>query len=196
MSITHALFLVLLLFSQLGSAKCRIVSLEKSPSRYIYKMIKNTPDIYYAQAVSYSKEDEAFTFKILEAIKGEKRKEITVLGSLLEDDAAETDFGYHKAQNFWDDVTAARTTFGPDCRLIPKFKLGSRYLVFYKEPFQAKSFEYVKNRGDRWFKHVYETIHPPPKRVKTAIVSTSATTAASPIAPAAPPTEPLSTPEN
>ncbi len=181
------LFSLVLLLSQLSSANCRIVSLEKNPTRYVYNMIKGTPDIYYAEAVSYSKEDETFTFKVIEALKGEKRSDFTALGAPLEADAVESDFGYHKAQTFWDDITAARTTFGADCRLNPKFKIGSRYLVFFKEPFQAKSFELVKNRGDRWFKHVYETIHPP-KRVKAAAASapTVSSEAAAPQAPSTP----------
>lgn len=179
-----ALFFAVLVFSQLGFAKCRIVSLEKNPNRYITNMIKGTPDIYYAQAISYSAEDEAFTFKVLEAIRGEKRKEITVPGSLLDPNAVESDFGYHKAEAFWKDITAARTTFGSDCRLNPKFKVGSRYLIFYKTPYQAKSFEYVKNRGDRWFVHVWETLYPP-KRVKTQTAATTAPAAAAPTAPPA-----------
>ena len=159
------LLLVTFLFSQISFA-CRIVSLEKNPTRYIYKMVKETPDIYYAEATSFSKDDESFSFKVLEVIKGEKRKDFAVLGHPLADGAVESDFGAHKAQAFWDDITTARTLFGPDCRLNPLFKIGSRYLIFYKEPFQAKSFELVKTRADRWFKHVYETIHPP-KRVKS-----------------------------
>lgn len=182
-----ALFFAILVISQSGSAKCRIVSLEKNPARYITNMIKSTPDIYYAQAVSYSKEDETFTFKVLEAIKGEKQKEITVPGSLLDSNAVESDFGYHKAQSFWSDITAARTTFGSDCRLNPKFKIGSRYLIFYKTPYQAKSFEYVKNRGDRWFLHVWETLYPP-KRVKAQTA-----TKTNPLV-TAPPTEAAETP--
>ncbi|MCC2679745.1 MAG: hypothetical protein K0R29_2321 [Pseudobdellovibrio sp.] len=173
------------LFSQFSHANCRLVSLEKNPVRYIYNMIKSTPDIYYAEATSYSTEDEAFSFKVIETFKGEKRKDFTVLGTPVDYSGEETDFGGHKAQAFWDDITTARTKIGSDCRLAPKFKTGSRYLIFFKEPYQAKSFELVKNRGDRWYKHVWETLYPPKKK-KTPVAAASATEPAA-TAPSAPP---------
>jgi hypothetical protein len=176
---------------------CRIVSLEKNPMRYIFNMIKNTPDIYYAQATSYSQEDESFTFKILEVLKGEKRKDFSVLGHPVPEGTVENDFGGHKAQAFWEDVTTARTTFSSDCRLNPEFKIGSKYVIFLKQPYQAKSFEYVKSRSDKWFLHIYETIHPTKKikKVDAGMTQqgTPATQAAQP-AQATPASEPAAAP--
>lgn len=192
MNITLGLFILPLLICEISTASCRIVSLEKNPVRYIYNMIKSTPDIYYAEATSYSATDEAFSFKVLDVLKGEKKKEVTVVGGQLEAGATETDFGYHKSQSFWNDITAARTTFSSDCRLTPKFQSGSRYLIFLKEPYQAKSFELVKNKGDRWYKHVYETIHPP-KRVKTETAATNTAPVATPVPESAPAPAPVPT---
>jgi hypothetical protein len=168
MTLKILVILAVISTSAVGSA-CRIVSLEKNPMRYIYNMIKTTPDIYYAEATSYSKEDESFSFKVLEILKGQKRKEFSVLGNPVPDGVKENDFGGHRAQGFWEDVTTARTTFGSDCRLNPMFKIGSRYVIFLKEPYQAKSFELVKNRKDKWFEHIYEAIHPVKKKVFTGV---------------------------
>ncbi len=75
-----ALLLLVFVLSETASANCRIVSLEENPVSYIHKMIKGTPDIYYAEATTYSQEDEAMNFRVLEVLKGEKRTELSVLG--------------------------------------------------------------------------------------------------------------------
>ena len=174
---------------------CRMVSLEKSAPQYILKMIKNTPDIYYAEATSYSKEDEAFTFKVTDVLHGEKREAFTLTGAPQDANVAENDFGAHKSSSFWNDVITGRMTFGSDCRLNPTFQIGNRYLVFFKEPYQAKSFELVKNKKDKWFQFVFETLYPPKRVKKVAVESTpAAQTPAS--APAATPPEPAAAPTN
>ena len=73
--LTLITFAALLLFSNRSPA-CRMVSLEKSPQKYIQKMIKGTADVYVAEAVSYSKTDEAFTFKVIETVRGEKKESL------------------------------------------------------------------------------------------------------------------------
>jgi hypothetical protein len=100
-------------------------------------------------------------------LRGEKIKEFSVSGTPLDPNKQENDFGGHKAKAFWDDIVTARIEVGDDCRISPTFKVGSRYLVLFKEPFQAKSFELVKNKSDRWYKFVHETLYPPKKKVLT-----------------------------
>lgn len=157
-------FLSLLIFvNPFQADACRIVSLEKNPANYIQKMIKTTPDIYWSEATSYSKEDEKFTFKVLETLKGEKKKSFTLHGTPSEGAEVTNDFNSHKDNVFWNNVVNGRNAFDAGCRMQINFQVGSRYLIFNKEPFQTKSFELVKTKKDKWFQHVYQTLYPPKK---------------------------------
>ena len=66
--------LILLLFSiSLPASACRMLPIEKNVERYIYDLVKGTPDIYLAEAESFSKDDESVTLKVKEVIRGEKK---------------------------------------------------------------------------------------------------------------------------
>ncbi|MBY0452964.1 MAG: hypothetical protein K2P92_08010, partial [Bdellovibrionaceae bacterium] len=150
---------------------CSLVPLEKNTSLYILNLIKNTPDIYLAEATSFSKEDETFTFKVTETIRGEKKPEITLGGqptsSLTNPKdlaAATSDFGAHKEGAFWNQILFGRAPLGADCHLAPAFQVGQTYLILYKQPYQTKSFELIKSKQDRWYQYVYETFYPSKKK--------------------------------
>lgn len=179
----HSLALTLLI-SVLSSYKlaeaCRIVPLEKNKTKYMQKLIKDTPDIYVAEAVSAVANDETVTFKIHEVVRGAKVETLTLTASILDpNDKKEfvktntSDFGQHKAEFFWKDIFNGRTTFGPDCRLKPTFEIGKKYLILNKEPYQPKSFELYGSANDAWYKHVRNTLYPP--KIKKKVVNTAET---------------------
>ncbi|MGZ3691101.1 MAG: hypothetical protein ACXVAX_06345 [Pseudobdellovibrio sp.] len=185
-------------------ASCRMVSLEKNTTKYIHNLIKNSPDIYLADASEYSKENEAFTFKIVEVIHGEKKETVTVSGVPLDPTSKDSDFlnkntsdfNSHKSPQFWDNIITGRTVFGSDCRLNPTFQLGRRYLLIMNEPYQTKSFELINSKRDQWYQHVVETIYPA-RRIKKVVAAapaspavTSAPVAESPSSAAAAPAPP------
>lgn len=150
---------------------CSIVPLEKNTSLYILNMVKNTPDIYLAEATQFSKEDETFTFKVVETIRGEKKQELTLGGqptSALTDPKAaavsNSDFGGHKDGAFWKQILVGRAPLAADCQIAPAFQVGQTYLILYKQPYQTKSFELIKSKQDRWYEYVYETFYPPKKK--------------------------------
>ncbi len=160
----------LLLFAPSARA-CSFVPLEKNTSLYILNLIKNTPNIYLAEATGFSKEDETFTFKIVETIHGEKLQEITLggqpTGSLTDPKtvaASTSDFGAHKEGPFWNQILFGRAPLGADCHIAPAFTVGQTYLILYKQPYQTKSFELIKSKQDRWYQHVYETYYPSKKK--------------------------------
>lgn len=178
----HSLAITLLI-SVLSSYKlaeaCRIVPLEKNKTKYMQKLIKDTPDIYVAEAVSSVANDETVTFKVHEVVRGAKVESLTLTASILDpNDKKEfvktntNDFGAHKAEIFWKDIFNGRTTFGPDCRLKPTFEIGKRYLILNKEPYQPKSFELYGSANDAWYKHVRNTLYPP--KIKKKAVSEAA----------------------
>ena len=74
--------LLALLFTATPSLACRMVPLEKNVDKYLFDLVKNTPDIYLAEAETFSKEDGAVTLKVKEVLKGEKRETISVTGTL------------------------------------------------------------------------------------------------------------------
>ena len=175
----HSLAITLLI-SLLSSYKlaeaCRIVPLEKNKTKYMHKLIKDTPDIYVAEAVSAVTNDETVTFKIHEVVRGAKVETLTLNASILDPndkkDFVKTntnDFAGHRSEIFWKDIFNGRTTFGPDCRLRPTFEIGKRYLILNKEPYQPKSFELYSSAADAWYKHVRNTLYPP--KAKKKVVS-------------------------
>lgn len=142
----------------------------------MYKLIKDTPDIYVAEAVSAVANDETVTFKIHEVVRGAKVETLTLSANILDpNDKKEfvktntNDFAGHRAEIFWKDIFNGRTTFGPDCRLKPTFEIGKRYLILNKEPYQPKSFELYRSANDAWYKHVRNTLYPP--KIKKKILS-------------------------
>lgn len=150
---------------------CSLVPLEKNTSLYILNLIKKTPDIYLAEATSFSLEDETFTFKVVETIRGEKKQEITLGGqptSSLTDPkavaASTSDFGAHKEGAFWNQILFGRAPLGADCQIAPAFTVGQTYLILHKQPYQTKSFELIKSKQDRWYQYVYETFYPSKKK--------------------------------
>lgn len=189
---TLALTIIISVLSSYKFAEaCRIVPLEKNKTKYLQKLIKDTPDIYVAEAVSAVENDETVTFKIHEVVRGAKAETVTLNATLLNPNDKKdfvknntNDFNQHKADFFWKDIFNGRTTFGPDCRLKPTFEIGKRYLILNKEPYQPKSFELYSSANDAWYKHVRNTLYPPKIKKK----SVSATTEAAP-APADPATE-------
>lgn len=150
---------------------CSLVPLEKNTSLYILNMIKNSPDIYLAEATGFSKEDETFTFKVTETVHGEKKQELTIGGvptsSLTDPKAiatATSDFGAHKEGPFWNQILIGRAPLGADCQIAPAFQVGQTYLILFKQPYQTKSFELIKSKQDRWYQYVYETYYPSKKK--------------------------------
>jgi hypothetical protein len=187
-------FLITLLSSYKVAEACRIVPLEKNKTKYMQKLIKDTPDIYVAEAISAVSTDETVTFKIHEVVRGAKAKTLTLTATLLDlNDKKEfvktntNDFGGHRAEFFWKDIFNGRTTFGSDCRLKPTFEIGKRYLILNKEPYQPKSFELYTSANDAWYKHVRNTLYPP--KIKKKVVNSSEAPASEIAAPAVPSTE-------
>jgi hypothetical protein len=185
---TLALTLIIsILFSYKLAEACRIVPLEKNKTKYLHKLIKDTPDIYVAEAVSAVENDGTVTFKVHEVVRGAKVESLTLNAEILNpNDKKEfvktntQDFGQHRAEIFWKDIFAGRTTFGPDCRLKPTFEIGKRYLILNKEPYQPKSFELMNSQNDAWYKHVRNTLYPPKIKKKTAASATTTTEANAP----------------
>ena len=183
-----ALILVISILSSYKLAEaCRIVPLEKNKTKYLQKLIKDTPDIYVAEAVSASEGDETVTFKVSEVVRGAKVETVTLNAKLLDPNDKKdfvknntSDFNQHKADYFWKDIFNGRTTFGPDCRLKPTFEIGKRYLILNKEPYQPKSFELYTSANDAWYKHVRNTLYPPKIKKKDVSTTTEAVPAAAP----------------
>ena len=153
------------------SLACRIIPLEKDSQKYILNLIKSTPNIYLAEALSYNTTDEDFKFNILEVLKGEKKQEITISGvtvSSLTDKkliaSSTRDFNSHQDKNFWSELLLGRTSLTADCRLNPVFEVGQKYLILFKPPFHTKSFELIKSKQDHWYQFVYNTLYPPKKK--------------------------------
>ena len=134
-----------------------MLPLEKNVDKYIYDWIKETPDIYLAEAVSANKDDESVSFKVKEVIKGEKAETVVVTGTI--GTANTSDFGTHRKEIFWNNVLEGRTGYDASCRFRAEFEIGRTYLLVMKEPFQAKSFELIKNKSDWWYFRVKEIIY-------------------------------------
>ena len=149
-------FLLALLFTATPSLACRMVPLEKNVDKYLFDLVKNTPDIYLAEAAAFSKDDGTVTLTVKEVLKGEKRESISVTSTLT--NTKDTDYGRHYKTSFWEKILEGRTTYGTDCRFYPTFEIGKRYLVLFQEPFQAKSFELIRSKGDLWYFRVKEII--------------------------------------
>ncbi len=144
----------IILLASVQAFSCRMLPLEKNVDKYLYNWVKETPDIYLAEAVSFSKEDETVSFKVKEVIKGEKNATLTVSATI--GDSKTTDYGLHRKDLFWNSILEGRTNYDAGCRFKPEFEIGRTYLVLLKEPFQAKSFELIKNKGDWWYFRVKE----------------------------------------
>ncbi len=135
---------------------CRMLPLEKNVDKYIYDWIKETPDIYVAEAISENKDDESVSFKVKEVIKGEKAETVVVTGTI--GTANTSDFGVHRKEIFWSNVLEGRTGYDASCRFRAEFEIGRTYLLVMKEPFQAKSFELIRNKSDWWYFRVKEIL--------------------------------------
>ena len=149
--------LILLLFSiSLPASACRMLPIEKNVERYIYDLVKGTPDIYLAEAESFSKDDESVTLKVKEVIRGEKKDSITIPGNITS--PGTNDYNLHRKNIFWENILEGRTTYGVDCRFNPTFEIGGKYLILFKEPFQSKSLELIKSKNDFWYYRVKEIL--------------------------------------
>lgn len=146
--------ILLALFNTPQLWACRMLPLQKNVDKYVYDWVKDTPDIYLAEATAFSKEDESVNFKVKEVIKGEKRTELSVVGSLGESKAG--DYSLHHKNIFWDSILEGRTIYDTNCRFNPVFEIGKTYLILLKEPYQAKSFELIKSKSDWWYFRVKE----------------------------------------
>ena len=147
------LFALAMLLS-VPALSCRMLPIEKNVDKYIYDWVKSSPDIYLAEAVSFAKDEEAVSFKVKEVIKGEKVPTVSVSGSV--GSANTSDFGVHRKDGFWNSIIEGRTAYDEGCRFKPEFEIGRTYLLIMKEPFQAKSFELIKNKSDWWYFRVKE----------------------------------------
>lgn len=148
------LLIALVTLVSLPTFSCRMLPLEKNVDKYIYDWVKASPDIYLAEAVSYSKEEDAVSFKVKEVIKGAKVATVSVSGSV--GTANTSDFGMHHKDGFWNSIIEGRTAYDEGCRFKPEFELGHTYMLIMNEPFQAKSFELIKNKSDWWYFRVKE----------------------------------------
>jgi hypothetical protein len=148
--------LVLILLSGSSVFACRMLPLEKNVDKYVYDWIKATPEIYLAEAVSFNADEESVSFKVKEVIKGEKTETVTVAGTLGTKNTS--DFGFHRKEVFWEGILEGRTTYNSRCRFKPEFEIGRTYLVITQEPFQAKSFELIRNKSDWWYFRVKEIL--------------------------------------
>jgi hypothetical protein len=133
-----------------------MLPLEKNVDKYVYDWIKTTPEIYLAEAVSFNADEESVSFKVKEVIKGEKTETVTVAGTLGRNNTS--DFGFHRKEVFWEGILEGRTTYNSRCRFKPEFEIGRTYLVITQEPFQAKSFELIRNKSDWWYFRVKEIL--------------------------------------
>ena len=158
----QAAFLFSLLFIGPNASACRIIPVEKNKSKYLFNLIKGSTEIYWAEAVSVSDQDETVTFKVIEVIRGEKKETVLIDGKVAPDTDAESknDYKSHRDPKFWDSSFEGRIKFDKMCRLNPQFNIGERYLLLNKKPYQPKSFEIVKSSRDQWYQLVRNTIHP------------------------------------
>jgi len=100
-----------------------------------------------------------YLFRTVEVLKGRPRHTfsfdsswITYVGGL------DTDFDKHRDGRFWD-RRESRQWNAPDCKMAPKFMIGSQYLFFVDEPYHWKSFEkIIDSGGDRWLQPVRTVI--------------------------------------
>lgn len=181
----QAAFLFSLLFIGPNASACRIIPVEKNKSKYLFNLIKGSTEIYWAEAVSVSDQDETVTFKVIEVIRGEKKDQVvfegkTASGNENELKKLKNDYNSHRDPKFWEASFEGRTQFNTMCRLSPQFTVGERYLLLDKKPYQPKSFEIVRSTKDQWYQHVRNTIYPPKKKKSSDSVSGTTVTTTQP----------------
>ena len=126
-------------------------------------LIKNTPAVYYAEAISseetkqvpFATKPGVYKFKVIEVLKGEEITYVNVKGDLDMSGLWDTTFENHK--NFG---RHGRLGNIGDCRATPapEFLLGKKYILFIGGPDDSKKYERVDTLNDGWIKLIMKEL--------------------------------------